>query len=294
MTGSLKALLEGVIDYAGLFPPAKASMSESVANYLAYRKGKECWIVDRFVCPASRLEEMRNELNQHIVDEPVPVCVIGSSGVDWGDGLVHDAEAMTRFIERVGDTADIEAIEIRVPDHENLPEYLADLRSFNQVEVYCELPWSPRMAESLGLIAEQDWLGAKARTGGLEASAFPSSHDLAVFLQQCIQLELEFKLTAGLHHPFRSYRDEVGAIMHGFINVTATAALLQGHDLNAKEAAEILDCEDASRFRFTDNAAAFGEWEADREDIEDARSLFVGFGSCSVQEPIDELHELYP
>ena len=34
MPPTLKALLEHVIDYAGLFPPAKLSLDESVRNYL--------------------------------------------------------------------------------------------------------------------------------------------------------------------------------------------------------------------------------------------------------------------
>jgi len=33
---SLFALLRGTVDYAGLFPPAKLSMEESVANYATY------------------------------------------------------------------------------------------------------------------------------------------------------------------------------------------------------------------------------------------------------------------
>ena len=34
MHASLRALLEGVIDYAGLFPPAKLPLPEALANYL--------------------------------------------------------------------------------------------------------------------------------------------------------------------------------------------------------------------------------------------------------------------
>jgi hypothetical protein len=103
MTDALRRLLGGVFDYAGLFPPAKLSMPETVENYLRYRAGEEGWLVDRFVCTSSRLEELRQELTKHVIEEPVPLTVIGSTGVEWGDGLVHDAEAMTRFIERAGE-----------------------------------------------------------------------------------------------------------------------------------------------------------------------------------------------
>ena len=293
MTDALARLLENFIDYAGIFPPAKLEMKEAVENYQKYRQGAEARFLGRFVCSAARLEEFGQALSGN--SEPIPVSVIGTSAEDkskWGDALVQDAEAMTRFMERTGDSADIEAYEIRVPDQKNLAEYLMDLRAFNQVDVYCELPWGPEMADSLGLIAEQDWIGAKIRTGGLEAKAFPTSLEIAEFLQQCAQLDLVHKLTAGLHHPLRAYREEVKTKMHGFLNVLVAVALLQAHDLTKKEVEGILECEDPTQFGFAQTKITFGEWSADDEDIASARSIFAGIGSCSVQEPMDDLSTL--
>jgi hypothetical protein len=290
MTDALARLLENFIDYAGIFPPAKLEMKEAVENYLKYRQGIESRFLGRFVCSAARLEELGQAIPPN--SEAIPISVIGASAADkenWGEVLAQDAQAMTRFMAKIGDRADIEAYEVRVPDHENLPEYLSDLRAFNQVDVYCELPWGPEMADSLGLIAEQDWIGAKARTGGLEAKAFPSSLEIAEFLQQCAQLDLVHKLTAGLHHPVRGYREEVKTKMHGFLNVLVASALLQAHDLTKKEVEGILDCEDATLFGFAKSQITFGEWSADDEDIASARSIFAGIGSCSVQEPMDDL-----
>lgn len=292
MTDALARLLDGVIDYAGLFPPANLSMGDAVDNYLKYRSGSEAWIMDRFVCSSRRLGELQEVLAQRVFDEPVPVSVVGSSGGDWGEGLEFDANEMSQFVNGMGSKADIEAFEIRLPDHDGMAQYLKDLRAFNQVDVFCELPWDPAMDESLGLIAEEDWLGAKARTGGLEASAFPSCDSLAGFLQQCVQLELGFKLTAGLHHPLRSYRGEVGTRMHGFLNVLVATAMITAHDLSSKEAVAILEAEDASGFCFDGQTLRSSDWHATLEDIEDARSLLMGIGSCSVEEPIQDLMKL--
>lgn len=292
MTDALKRLLNGAIDYAGLFPPAKLPMETALKNYLQYRSGEASWILDRFVCTSAQLEELRTTLMETEVAEPISITVIGSSEGDWGDRLVHDAQKMSRFIERIGDRADIEAFEIRLPDHARVLEYANDLRAFNQIDVFCELPWGPEVADSLGILAEQDWLGAKARTGGLEASAFPTSEAVAEFLQQCVQLELSFKLTAGLHHPIRSHREEVGTKMHGFLNVLVATAMLSAHDLSAKEVVDILDSENPADFAFTDNSVRFQNFEADLDDIDDARCLFLGIGSCSVEEPLQDLREL--
>jgi hypothetical protein len=39
----VRALLEGLIDYAGLFPPAKLDMRPAVENYAAYLAGPDAW-----------------------------------------------------------------------------------------------------------------------------------------------------------------------------------------------------------------------------------------------------------
>src|SRR5262249_34701273 len=58
MTASLRALLAGAIDYAGLFPPAQLPLEEAFANYLEYRRSPESWMLGRFVIPAARLAEL--------------------------------------------------------------------------------------------------------------------------------------------------------------------------------------------------------------------------------------------
>ena len=54
---SVKALLAGAIDYAGLFPPSQLSMEEAVLNFAKYRQTAESWMLGRFVCPVSALDE---------------------------------------------------------------------------------------------------------------------------------------------------------------------------------------------------------------------------------------------
>lgn len=295
MTGSLVRLLDRFIDYAGLFPPAKLSMEEAVSSYLDYLSGPEEPFVSRFVCSVAKLDELRQVLANRSVSETISLGVVGTAPTDhagWGDALVQDAEGMTRFMERVGEDAAIEAYEIRIPSHKHLSEYVQDLRSFNQVDVFCELPWGPEMADSLALLAEEEWLGAKARTGGLEASAFPPPSAVAEFLVSCCQLDLGFKLTAGLHHPLRGHREEVKAKMHGFLNIMVATSLIQAHDLNSKEVALILESESAADFKFDDVSIHFKDQFADLDAIDEARALFVGIGSCSVAEPLQDLKDL--
>lgn len=61
MKKSLRALLEGLIDYAGLFPPAALSMQDAVRNYAAYRDGEYAFALGKFVVPEARASEVPRE-----------------------------------------------------------------------------------------------------------------------------------------------------------------------------------------------------------------------------------------
>ena len=45
MNASLRALLTGVVDYAGLFPPARLPLDEAIRNYARYRQGSDAWML---------------------------------------------------------------------------------------------------------------------------------------------------------------------------------------------------------------------------------------------------------
>lgn len=295
MRRALRVLLSEVIDYAGLFPPAKLDVPTSVEKYLGYKHGPQKWIVGRFVCSSGKLPELARELAEHPEEPFVPVTVIGQASQDrktWEHALAHDSEAMNKFMKEVENHAEIEAFEIRVPDHEHLQPYIKDLKGFANVDVFVELPWATQMDESLGLLAETQWLRAKARTGGLDASAFPSAEDVAGFIQQCSHLDLPFKLTAGLHHPLPRKDEATGGEMHGFLNILVALALVHGHELNRREIEQVLAETDPSAFVFRDDGLLYRGQDVSLDDIDEVREVFVSYGSCSVDEPIEDLEKM--
>ena len=56
-TSGARAFLNGLVDYAGLFPPAGLGMKEAVAEYARHRREPEAWMLGRFVVPAARFAE---------------------------------------------------------------------------------------------------------------------------------------------------------------------------------------------------------------------------------------------
>jgi hypothetical protein len=135
-------------------------------------------------------------------------------------------------------------------------------------------------------------LRAKLRTGGVTPDAFPSARDIADFLRKCASWRVPFKATAGLHHPLRCVRPLTYApnaptgTMHGFVNVFMAAAIIN-------RAGAILDDGDPKAFFFGEELASWRGYAALTEDLARLRETFaISFGSCSFEEPVNDLKEL--
>jgi hypothetical protein len=295
MRVSTERLLAGAIDYAGIFPPARLDLAKALDHYLDYSRGPERAVVDRFVCSTSRLGDLASLINERKLTDALEVAAVGAGGTDrasWESSLENDAKAMNDFLNATGDACDIGVFEIRIPSNADIERCIRDLNGFNEVDVYAELPWDRGQLDAIAKIAETEWLGAKARTGGLDADAFPDAYTLGGFIRGCISLEVPFKLTAGLHHALPQRDQGIGANMHGFLNVLAGTAITLAEDLSQRELEQLLLDGESSRWEFTDTGVSWRGREASLEDIEEARSLFVSFGSCSVEEPMQELEAL--
>src|SRR5437879_10977610 len=81
-----------------------------------------------------------------------------------------------------------------------------------------------RAEQTISLVAELNsnadspTFGYKLRTGGVTADAFPTSEQIAQALVTPVTHQVPIKFTAGLHHPLRTFRDDVPTNMHGFLN----------------------------------------------------------------------------
>src|SRR5436305_403914 len=64
-SASLRILLERLIDYASLFPPAGLAISPAVKNFEHYGHSQNAWMLGRFIVPAARLAEFEKAF-QHL------------------------------------------------------------------------------------------------------------------------------------------------------------------------------------------------------------------------------------
>lgn len=290
MRSSLRSLLDHPIDYAGLFPPAQYSMKVAVTEYLGVLASSDQWIVDRFVCHVDRLAELRKTIEGMKADT-VRVTVIGSESTQESIEKIKSASEDGHIL--------VEAYEVKVPQGTELTPIVRGLKKLpsqigqDGIDVYLEVGWGEGMVDAIHDAASLfEDAGFKARTGGTEASAFPSVPDLAAFISEVSSLECPFKFTAGIHDPVRHYDEDLGVYRHGFLNVMLAAALATTQDLNRREIETVLEIDDPSKMHFGMDDIRVGEHWLEAEQIDAFWDVFGGFGSCSVEEPLDGLRRL--
>ena len=150
--------------------------------------------------------------------------------------------------------------------------------------VFLEVPAGDE--DALDAVAEHG-AGAKVRCGGVTSDMFPSPVELARFVCGCRDRGLAFKATAGLHHPLRE------GIMHGFLNLLGAAVLAHAEDAGPRDLVPVLLEEDAAAFEVTDEAFSVRGHAVGAEAVAATRErLFVGYGSCSFSEPVEDLRGL--
>lgn len=290
----MRTVFRGIVDYAGLFPPASLGMADALAQYHQYRHSPDREMLARFVVAASRLEELGEQLRfLEIATDPADPwrlsAVLGAIlpqemdrvaafRAEWDSrGVLVDA-----IEHRVSTPGQIEVVGEMVPS-----EYVRFL------EVPAEGPYAA-LVSAIGSIGAF----SKIRTGGTTPELFPAPEELTQFLIVSTTQSIPFKATAGLHHPFRgsfplTYApDAERFVMYGFVNVLlATAELSRGGE--GETAQEILEEDDPSTFESSPDAIA---WRGNRYSLDELQQvrqrLFLGFGSCSFREPVDELRAL--
>ena len=296
---STRVLLRDLIDYAGLFPPASLSMSQSVANFDAYLQSEWSWILGRLVVPVARLDGFETALAELAPLPSASGLVEYRLSVLLGADVTADVTSIRLFNDRMAKsgfhkTAVIESVEAKVASAEEIGRLSAVIPA--ELETYFELPLSN--CDECIIAVSEFGRRAKIRTGGETADKFPASDGVIEFIRFCAAARVPFKATAGLHHPIRSahrltyHPESASGMMHGFLNVFLAAAFLWA-GMEAKLAVQLLEEQSAQDFRFELDDVAWREYRLSRNEIASARAHFaISFGSCSFTEPIDDLRSL--
>lgn len=289
---SIRALLTGIIDYAGLFPPSQLSMAKAVSNYATYKNSEYKWMLGRFVVPVSRL----GEFIESVEDHRLPAGESWQLSVLASDDIYTTVQRIEDFNAAHAPDVFCDALEVKANSTYQIKEIAEAVP--RGLQTYFEIPVDKSSADLIATLAIYGQR-AKIRAGGVVEEAFPSIEQIVRFIRVCLAANVPFKATAGLHHPLRCVKpltyepDAPESAMHGFLNVFLAAAFLrQGYQ--PKLIYELLKDKRADNFFFDNNGVLWRqEHFLNTLQIENMRTRSaISFGSCSFAEPIEDLQEI--
>ncbi|MFJ8581934.1 hypothetical protein [Micromonospora sp. NPDC093277] len=278
MSTQVPRLLAGLVDDAAVFPPGSATLPDAVTAHRRHRAARYADLVGPLLLPASAIAA--GDLSD-LVDpaEGYVVGLIGDTGI----------ERLPHALSFLPDGVTARQVEVAVAKRgedpqPGLTELVKLAEQWRDTQVYAEIPLTFGLMGALDTVAGARAAGlpiaAKFRTGGLAAELFPTPVELAAVICACRDRELPFKLTAGLHHAIRHRDPETAFTHHGFVNVlAATLAATEGVEVDA--VAELLAATDPVR-----------PVERVRAHRDAERPLWVGYGSCSISDPLTDLIRL--
>jgi len=270
-------IFRGLFDDASLFPPASLPMADAVAGHLRHQTAWYRQMSGPFVCADTKITELSAALTAAGVTQLDLALVLpgGAAGLDAAvDGIFADPRLRLR------------AVEVPAAAREKLTTAVADVAAaldrtpLAGAAAFIEVPARESTTEAARAVDEHRYR-AKVRTGGTTAQTFPDDQTLANCLVTLAQARLAFKCTAGLHHAVRHRAADTGFEHHGFLNVLLAVAAALDDASREQVAAELAD-RDAARV-----AAKISNLDA--ETVSAVRSLFTSFGTCSTDEPVNDL-----
>lgn len=306
---SSQAFFQGMVDYAGLFPPAKLPLEEALDNYREYRKMAEAGLLNRFIFPIGKLEDLK-KYPRGFRAKPLRLSLVGQGGdnlQEIQERLLQDLEALKSFLKECP-WAQAEALELPLPlelsdPHENVKSIqkvlIDNSLPFLNLSLEIQPPQDPfPLAAAIAKVNDAsptgvEFVGLKLRCGGLTKEAFPSQERLVDVVMACRDAGCPWKATAGLHHPFPNDDEVIGVRRHGFLNVMAAALMAVAYRMDEDQLGELLQDGNAENFRFDGEGFHWRHYSVAKSNIAFLRRyFFTGFGSCSFLEPLDDLKEL--
>jgi hypothetical protein len=302
---AVNAAFTALIDYAGLFPPAKLAMGPALEEYGKAHVGRFAWMLGRFIVPVSRIGELVASLREApSASEPVRLSVIIEADPNprtWFGGMQSSLKQLQRLREDEPHVA-IEALEIPLPVLQTQRDTydasigqvaaLAQNAGLRGLPAYLEMPRGPRFSEVLPgamFALARHGMRGKIRCGGVTADFVPPPDEIASFVRAAADERVAYKATAGLHHPVRHFNEASGFEMHGFLNLLAAALFAQA-GAGVDDLAAIVAEERPDAFAFDNEGMRCAGRRATIDEIARMRrEALVGYGSCSFSEPTDDL-----
>ncbi len=293
--------MSGLIDYAGLFPPANLELKPSIHKYSNYIQGNDYWMMAKFILPASKLNDLSDEMMAKFSkDNKLRLSLISS---DFSKDKTELMKMMGAYSGSILCTT-VESKVIEIDQFESMYEKSRIARTVfdHSIQIFYEIDKTPnwkngveQLVKQLSELNENYGLndGFKLRCGGVEQEHFPSPEECAIAINTCRDYDVPMKFTAGLHHPVRHFSESVNTKMFGFFNLFIGGMLAYKYQLNNDLLVEILEDEHPENFIFSEDGMSWKDLKLSNTEIDQLRkSSLISYGSCSFNEPRNDLKDL--
>ncbi len=237
------ALLAGLFDHTGFFPPASLDVDDAMATYGRHLCGRYGWMLGRLVMPATRLEACSSRAATYFPREEDAISwrLSAVGGRDPEADAAHVSAFNRLHADAARGAAIVDTVEVRVETPEDVRA--ARVWASRGLEVYCEVPVGPMMERLLDAVARAG-LHAKLRAGGAGADSVPAADDVAAFLCGCVMRGVVAKASSGLHHAtsgaYPATADDGTPVrMFGFLNLVLGAGVAEGAGRAAAQSDEV-------------------------------------------------------
>jgi len=288
-----RRLFRALFDDAAVFPPGLAPLPQAVTDHVERQSRSYADLVGPLLLPTSAIEDLRKlELPQ------VEVALIDRPGSD----LTLVGEALAALNE--SPTVTVTGVELGWSRdwHQSWTENAARLERGPATGLprSIEVPRGPELEGALSELQSHahdlDPVQAKFRTGSTPEQAAPTPTELATFIRACVDHDLGFKLTGGLHHaitqttsaasdPAADLGENGAQDQLGFLNVIAATRWALSHGAEVPEMEALLSQRDPAPI--LDIITRMSE-----ADASVVRAFFTSYGCCGVLDPIGDLAAL--
>jgi hypothetical protein len=263
-----RALFHAMFDDAAVFPPGLTPLPQAVADHVARASKSYADLVGPLLLPGEAVEEFLR------LGHParVAVAVVGRPGTDLT--LVQDG--LSRLPARPAVV--LKGVEIGwyAQWHQAL-----GWDALLSVEVPRGVEQERALSELQEHANDANPVQAKFRTGSTPERPVPTPGELATFIRSCVDRDLGFKLTGGLHHAITATTSE-GEDQFGFLNVIAATRWALAHGAEVPEMESLLSQRDP--MPILNIVTRMSE-----ADVSVVRAFFTAYGCCGVLDPIGDL-----
>ena len=266
-----RALFRRLVDDAAVFPPGLTPLPRAVEEHLARRSQPWADLVGPLLVPAAAAPELLAVPRA----APLDVALVARPGTAL--------DVVERALGQLGRDPTVTVVGTEIAWSS---EWAGSLGWGLPVSV--EVPRGPDLVPALEDIrdhtAGKSPLQAKMRTGATDALSVPDATELATFLRTCVDMDLGFKLTGGLHRAV-AHTTADGEDQHGFLNVLCATRWALAHAAEVPELVALLSERDPAPLL----DILTGMSHADASVV---RAFFTAYGCCGVTDPVHDLSTL--